>query len=458
MTVKSGISVSGISLGAFNFTVAGSSASVGITGAISGSGQLRGTTGARLSMHSTNTTASSYTGSLNIDDSTLTSSIISSGSQTYFGSRPITIGATSRIIYNVDPAVTSFTIPNPITVTGTAGSTNDYSLGTSRIGITYGSTAENNDVVGILGGFPGRFSYGIVSGKSVTFSGAVALSSDLTVYTDAQTTFSGALTGPTYTISRNNGNSSSSETGGTIVVAGSTNTTATANATYTQALRTTTITTACDGFGLAPVLVGRLNKVIINGTCQNVLVRYGGILGGSGTVGNVTVQSSTVETGNSPGILKTGNISFDSTATLNAEIGGTAAGEFDQLNVTGTVSLGSATFNLSHYNSYTPALSSTYVIINNDGSDAVTGIFSGLVEGARIYIGSYTYRISYVGGTGNDVVLSVSGTPGAPDTSGVLAEPVNIGIAAAVVVAGVGVLLLRHKYLKTVRKTTHARK
>ena len=49
-----------------------------------------------------------------------------------------------------------------------------------------------------------------------------------------------------------------------------------------------------------------------------------------------------------------------------------------------------------------------YVIINNDGSDPVVGTFAGLAQGASFLIGGTPFQISYTGGSGNDVVLTVA--------------------------------------------------
>ena len=47
----------------------------------------------------------------------------------------------------------------------------------------------------------------------------------------------------------------------------------------------------------------------------------------------------------------------------------------------------------------------------DDDTDAVSGTFTGLAENATFTIGLVTYRISYTGGTGNDVVLTVTQAP-----------------------------------------------
>ncbi|HEX3143816.1 MAG TPA: choice-of-anchor Q domain-containing protein [Pyrinomonadaceae bacterium] len=99
------------------------------------------------------------------------------------------------------------------------------------------------------------------------------------------------------------------------------------------------------------------------------------------------------------------------------------AGNHDQLNVTGTVvDLADATLNLSPFNSYSPAVNDSFVIVNNDGADSITGVFKmgiggtdvngGLLqEGDTIkeFLGSpLNATITYQGGDqGNDVVLTV---------------------------------------------------
>ena len=63
--------------------------------------------------------------------------------------------------------------------------------------------------------------------------------------------------------------------------------------------------------------------------------------------------------------------------------------------------------------SHIPQPGETFTIVLNDGADAVTGTFTGLPQGGTItaFLGSdYPATISYIGGTGNDVVITV-GSP-----------------------------------------------
>ncbi len=140
-----------------------------------------------------------------------------------------------------------------------------------------------------------------------------------------------------------------------------------------------------------------------------VTVEDGATLGGSGTVGALTVEAGgTLAPGNSPGILNTGNVALTAGVTFEVEIAGTAlgAGGYDQLNVTGTVSLGGATLDVSLLNAFVTPDAASFIIIANDGTDAVSGTFAGLAEGATFATASQYFAISYAGGTGNDVVLT----------------------------------------------------
>jgi hypothetical protein len=146
--------------------------------------------------------------------------------------------------------------------------------------------------------------------------------------------------------------------------------------------------------------------------------------------------------------LNSGNLSFTGGA-LDEEIGGTGAGQFDQLNVTGLVNLGTATtLNTSLYNGFVPKTGDSFTIINNDGTEAVSGTFSGLAEGATFTVGGAVFKISYVGGTGNDVVLSVQSAPASPNTGFNLIRNNPIAVLALTALASGGTLVASRKYAK----------
>lgn len=153
--------------------------------------------------------------------------------------------------------------------------------------------------------------------------------------------------------------------------------------------------------------------LLVNGSiASSPTTVNGGILGGAGFVGLVTMNGGMLSPGLSPGRLNSGNVTMNAASTFRAELNGTTAGtSYDQLNVTGAVNLGGSTLNASL--GFTVALGDSFIIVNNDGTDAVTGTFSGLAEGAFLTVNGQSMRITYTGGTGNDIVLTRQ-NPGQP--------------------------------------------
>src|SRR6185437_7999626 len=100
----------------------------------------------------------------------------------------------------------------------------------------------------------------------------------------------------------------------------------------------------------------------------------------------------------------TGNLTLGSGDTLSLELDGTnPATDFDNLAVSGSTSLGGATLALNL--GFAPAASDSFTIVGN-GVVPVSGTFAGLPEGTVTTLGTTQLAISYVGGDGNDVVLS----------------------------------------------------
>ncbi len=153
--------------------------------------------------------------------------------------------------------------------------------------------------------------------------------------------------------------------------------------------------------------------VVEGSITSGVTVNSGATLGGSGSVGAVTVNSGgVVAPGSSPGILNTGDFSLKAGATLTSQIGGTTVGtQYDQINVTGSVTL-AGTLDLVLINNFNPASGNEFIIINNDGTtDAVSGTFAGLLQGAIVNAAGQSFLIYYDGGDGNDVVLAKDTPP-----------------------------------------------
>src|SRR5262249_27358695 len=99
-----------------------------------------------------------------------------------------------------------------------------------------------------------------------------------------------------------------------------------------------------------------------------------------------------------------GSVTFDSGSTFNVELNGTGAGQFDQLSVIGSVTLGNAALSVSV--GFSPSAGGVFTIINNDSNHPVIGTFAGFRQGAVLTAGGRNFLISYIGGDGNDVTLT----------------------------------------------------
>ena len=301
-------------------------------------------------------------------------------------------------------AATTLTMWSPITGTGSLTKTGAGTMLLNAFSSFTGGLFINEGAV-TTAATANRFSPGnaitIASGASLTINANQAIGSligagsvnlatgTLTVGGASSSTFSGILTGNggltksgagTLTLSGvNDYSGSTSVTAGTLIVGDGTSGSA-ANSAFT-----------------------------VSGT---------GSLSGSGTIGALTVSTGgTVAPGNSPGTLTVGNFAL-SGGTYLAELSGTTAGEdYDQIAVIGTVNLSGM---LSLSLGYSPLENELFFLILNDGTDAVTGTFTGLAENSVFSQGGSSFRITYEADStsnsftgGNDVALIVVPEPSA---------------------------------------------
>ncbi len=145
-------------------------------------------------------------------------------------------------------------------------------------------------------------------------------------------------------------------------------------------------------------------SLVVNGNISTsglTTVASGATLGGSGSVGALTVSGTgTIAPGNSPGILTVNGDYSQSSGTLSLELNGTLAGtDYDQLSVTGTVNLGGL---LSVSVGYAPVNDQLLFILLNDGSDAISGTFSGMADLSKVMFGQTEWLISYNADSTND--------------------------------------------------------
>lgn len=138
----------------------------------------------------------------------------------------------------------------------------------------------------------------------------------------------------------------------------------------------------------------------------------GGTVMGTGTFGGVTIGAGSIlAPGNSIGTMTVnGNVGLAAGSIFEVEVN--AAGQSDLLVVNGTVSLtGSILRVLADSGTYNP--NTNYLIIDNDGADPVTGTFAQITTNLAFL----TPTVSYTGGTGNDVVLTLLNGVGPGATS-----------------------------------------
>lgn len=273
----------------------------------------------------------------------------------------------------------------------------------------------------------GGVAYGYPTfGNDTELTGSITLGSDVTLLSYVPTlTIKSSLSG-SHKFNIFAGSASK------LVVQSASNNSGMANGEYSSPVLTKEIT---DDAGDTSIAVYGNTIVILNGRRNFVNVAKGATLKGTGTAGSINVLSGgTIAPGLSPGTINSGDLLFEEGGTYQFEIGKDAA---DQIKVTGTVTLGNATLDIQHFEKYVPPVNKQYVLIDNDGTDAVTGTFKDLAEGATFSRNGYTYQIGYKGGDGNDVVLTIKNVPASPDTGfGILTQNPLATLATTTAAAG----------------------
>lgn len=173
-------------------------------------------------------------------------------------------------------------------------------------------------------------------------------------------------------------------------------------------------------------------------------------------------EGAIIAPGNSPGIITADSFTLD--GEYQFQFGGNDPGTgYDQVVVTNyvdttttpdrsVVELGpTSKLWTERLGTFSPAKGKVFTIIDNQSKNAVTGTFSGLAEGATFSQNGFVFRISYVGGDGNDVTLTVLSVPTAPNTGFGLIQssPVVTGVVALFAAA---VLIVLGRKLQTSRR------
>lgn len=254
--------------------------------------------------------------------------------------------------------------------------------GTNQL-LNSGGTNQVNGLIGLMGG---GFDYGISAAAGrLTLAGGIAFTDVFSSTRNVRLSGDGEglVTGPI-------------QNGGSATIA-----------IFKEGAGRWTLTGTNSHTSATTVSAGTL---LLNGTSVSAVTVSGGTFGGSGVISNrVTISAGTNAPGSPIGIQTVvSNYTVSAGGTLRIGINGTNAGsQHSQVAVragnSGVVTL-AGTLNVTA----SPGLptNTTFVIIDNDGTDAVTGTFSGLPNNATFFKDGYTWRISYIGGTGNDVTLT----------------------------------------------------
>ena len=393
-----------------------------IKGDMSGSGTLTkqgGTSGYILWLYGNNTHSGAQT---------VSSGWLVANSATALGSGQITLNANTTL--GLNGGTTSFS--NNIVLAGdaTLQSANATNTLTTFSGVISETGGSHNLTLGTAAGSNIGF---ILSGAN-TYTGTTTITgSDLVQITDATNLSAAAITlsGATFKV-----------TGSGVTLANAINLTGSATLSNANAVTlsgvisgnqnltktgagTLTLSNTETYTGSTTVSAGTLSVTGALSATSGLTVSSGATLGGTGSIfvasstNTVTVLSGGTL---SPGVVGVnsgagtvtinGNLSLNSGSTLSADINGATAGTgYDQVIVNGTANVNGATLSPTH--SYTAGLGDSYVLMDNDSSDAITGNFSGLSEGGTVTASgnSTLLTASYTGGTGNDFILTAPTNP-----------------------------------------------
>lgn len=292
-----------------------------------------------------------------------------------------------------------------------------YDNETSASKITFENGAMISHGIGCQG-----FGGGATSNTATVLSGDIVLNGDVEyrLASNATLKITGKLSGPGRLVAHKDNE-------GTVLVESSNNTSGTPNGQIGNAHEAKTI--QLDGDKPDEfVIVKKGETVLLNGSRSEVSVDEGGVFGGDATVKSLYV-SGVVAPGNSPGkITVLESFALQNTGVYKAEI--LNKDHYDQIVAHDVYLKGS--LDLTYLAGGVIKKGDTFTIIGNNGTNPVQGTFKDLPEGAEVTVSGATFKISYVGGDGNDVVLTAqndSKAPKAPNTGG---EKLSVNLIGAI--------------------------
>jgi len=164
-----------------------------------------------------------------------------------------------------------------------------------------------------------------------------------------------------------------------------------------------------------------VNNIGGSGTGSGPVQVDGGRLGGKGIIaGAVTVGTGTgsgavlapgyVHGLGSPGALTIQSpLTFNADATYNVDVNSSnaTAATADEVVANGVTINSGAQFSFADLGSGTLTPGTAFTVINNTAATPIAGTFSNLPDGSTFTANGNTYQVSYQGGDGNDLTLTV---------------------------------------------------
>jgi autotransporter-associated beta strand protein len=168
--------------------------------------------------------------------------------------------------------------------------------------------------------------------------------------------------------------------------------------------------TGANNYGGATTVTGGTLLIDSTGQITSATTVVAGTIGGIGTCTAPVTVGTGAGTGamlapGSQGIgrFTTGLLTLKQDAVYLAELN-TASGAGDVVNASGVV-LNNPRLTITGIGAATIPEGASYTIVNNTGTAAVTGIFDSLPEMSLVVVNGLNFRITYRGGTGNDIIL-----------------------------------------------------
>lgn len=170
------------------------------------------------------------------------------------------------------------------------------------------------------------------------------------------------------------------------------------------------------------VIVKKGETVLLNGS-RSMSVYEGGVISGDITGGEFDVYG-VVSPGNNS-ISKITAITFALMESSVYKMKILNKDHYDQIDVSYGAGLANGRLDLTYLEGGVIKKGDTFTIINNRGTSPIDGsaMFKDLPEGAEVTVGGAIFKISYVGGDGNDVVLTALNDSVAPKASVASKDP-----------------------------------